>query len=123
MSDDEGSRPKPDPKPEPKQDIVFVHSPTEQGDGLRVIRKREETIEVGELRRIQEGQPIHGEVVKLNRREEHERLFDVEVLVPREEIEARGSRSGPAQVATRAYRDNWETIFGSKDDKKPSLPN
>lgn len=102
---------------EPKnKDLLFVHSPSEEGDGLRVIRKRSDTLEFGELRTLEEGRPIHGEVVKLSPRTEHERLFDVEVLVPQAEQKALAARSGPPQIATEAYRSNWESIFGQRQE-------
>jgi hypothetical protein len=103
--------------PRPKEDVLFVHSPVEGGEGYRVIRKREDTIEIGEMRAVQEGKPLQGELVKLTPRQEHERLFDVEVMVSRQEL----GHAGPAQVATDAYRANWEAIFGSRED--PELPN
>jgi hypothetical protein len=108
----------------PKQDVVFVHSPLEEGEGFRVIRKREDSLELGELRSVQEGRPIHGEMVRLSPRKEHDRLFDVEVVVPKQELAA-APRSGPAQVATSAYRRNWEAIFASPDSAsdEPDLPN
>jgi hypothetical protein len=114
--------------PPPKQDVVFVHSPAEAGDGLRVIRRRDDTIEIGEIRPVQEGKPLHGELVKLKPRQEHDRLFDVEVLASREELRqpaapAALSHAGPAQVATEAYRDNWEAIFGARSEDEPGLPN
>ncbi len=112
-----------DPAPPPKQDVVFVHSPADAGEGYRVIRKRDETIEVGEIRAVQEGRPIHGELVKLTQRKESERLFDVEVLASRQETKqpAALAHAGPAQVASDAYRANWEAIFGRRGE--PELPN
>jgi hypothetical protein len=106
--------------PKPKEDVVFVHGPLEQGEGFRVIRRRDDALELGELRSVQEGRPIHGEMVRLSPRKEHERLFNVEVLVPKP-APADPPRSGPAQVATPAYRTNWEAIFGSRDE--PDRPN
>ncbi len=115
--------------------MLFVHSPAETGDALRVIRKREDVIEVGELRPMQEGKPIHGDLVKLKPRKEHERLFDVEVLASREEMGGKSAlgHHGPAQVASDSYRANWDAIFGrgfalgsgdgSDDDGDPELPN
>lgn len=103
-----------DPPAKPA-DTIFVHSRSEQGDGFKVVRMREESIEIGEIREAKEGRPIHGDLVALKPRSEHEQLFDVEVLVPgpkRAPDEAQG-RSGPAQVATDAYRANWTAIFGS----------
>jgi hypothetical protein len=117
--------------PRPKEDVLFVHSPAEAGEGYRVIRKREDVLEVGEIRPVQEGKPIHGDLVKLKPRKEHERFFDVEVLASREEMGGKASlgHHGPAQVATEAYRSNWDSIFGggfeggSSDDGEPELPN
>lgn len=111
-----------DPAP-PKEDVVFVHGPAEGGEGYRVIRKRDDAIELGEIRAVQEGRPLHGDLVKLKPRKEHERLFDVETLVSREEVSApkQMGHAGPAQVATDAYRENWEAIFGTRED--PGLPN
>jgi hypothetical protein len=111
--------------PAKKEDVVFVHGPAEGGEGLRVIRKRDEVIELGELRSVQEGKPLHGELVKLSPREDNKRLFDVEVVVPREETQsghaALKAKSGPAQVASEAYREGWEAIFGAREE--PGLPN
>ena len=91
-----------DPAPPPKEDVVFVHGPTEGGDGYRVIRKREDVIEIGEVRAAQEGRPLHGDLVRLKPRKENERLFDVETLVSREEVALAKGHAGPAQVATDA---------------------
>ena len=66
---------------------------------------------LGEIRALEEGRPVHGEVVKLSPRQEHAQLFDVDVLVPAVD-RADASRSGPPQVATDAYRRNWDAIFG-----------
>ena len=100
----------------PVKDVVLIHSPSDSGEGYRVLRLRDSNVEVGEIRSMREGAPIHGEVVKLSQRKEHERLFDVEVLVPSPEPPAlTDGRSGPAQVATEAYRANWEMIFGGND--------
>ncbi len=99
-----------EPKPpKRKDDVVFVHGPADDGEGYRVIRKRDDALELGELKTMKEGRPIHGEVVKLSPREGQPRLFDVEVLAEAPRAEARGK--GPAQVATEAYRANWDAIF------------
>lgn len=125
--DDSGASPK---------DVVLLHSPTESGDGMRVIRKRDDAIELGELRPMREGQPIHGEVVRLTQREEHAMLFDCEVLVPRakeakEETPALQSKTeapqlahkGPARVTNDAYRGGWDAIFGPKRSNSGEAPN
>ena len=100
-----------------KDDVVFVHSKVESGEGFRVIRKRDDVIEIGEMRPVQEGKPLTGEIVKLNPRKDHEQIFDVEVLVSKDEVRGTAlGHSGPAQVATAAYRSNWETIFGAREE-------
>lgn len=111
--------------PRPKDDVLFVHSPAAEGEGYRVIRKREDTIEVGEIRAVQEGRPIHGDLVKLKPRQEHERLFDVEVLASREEMQGKAAlgHAGPAQVATASYRANWDSVFGMQTPDDSDLPN
>jgi hypothetical protein len=105
-------------EPAAREDVVFVHGPTESGAGFRVIRKREDAIEVGELRAIEEGRPVHGDVVRLRPRSEHGLLFDVEVLVEGPKAAGEPTRSGPAQVATDAYRTNWEAIFGQRQRQR-----
>lgn len=109
-----------DGEPGRKDDVVFVHSKVESGEGFRVIRKRDDVIEVGEIRPVQEGKPLTGEVVKLSPRKDHEQIFNVEVLVSKDEIRGGGGGarelSGPAQVATAAYRSNWDAIFGAHEE-------
>lgn len=97
------------------KDVVLVGARSESGS-WPVLREREETLEVGELRELQEGKPIsnHGstELVKLSRRPEHARLFDVETIAA---LPGRPSaRNGPAQVANEAYREGWELVFGDR---------
>src|SRR3954447_21929913 len=104
-----------DADPARKDDVLFVHSKAESGEGFRVTRKRADVIEVGEIRPVQEGKPLTGEMVKLSPRKDHDQIFDVEVLVSKEEALGGAARghSGPAQVATAAYRSNWDAIFGA----------
>jgi hypothetical protein len=103
--------------PSKPADVLFVHSPTPQGDGFRVLRLREDAVEVGEIRGVEEGRPIHGEVVKLTPREDHKQLFNVDVLVPGPKRLPSEARSGPPQVATDAYRENWRAIFGEPSEE------
>ena len=99
----------------PARDVAFLHSPTEDGKGVRIVRAREGGIQIGEVRALEEGQPIQGEVVTLTPREGSPRLCDVDVQY------APPPRSGgPAQVASASYRANWGAIFDSGDDDAPS---
>jgi hypothetical protein len=93
-------------------DVVLLHSPTDDGGGIRVVRARRGNIEVGEVRPLAEGKPIRGEVVTLTPRQDEPRVCDVVVQVP-----DTTTRSGPAQVATGKYRDNWEATFGGASNQ------
>ncbi len=99
-----------------KEDVVLVHSRNENGDGYKIIRKREDRIEFGELKPMVEGKPILGEIVQLKPRPDNNALYDVEVLLtkPNTSVNMETSLSGPAQVATENYRSNWEKIFKPK---------
>jgi hypothetical protein len=107
------------PPPEPDEDILFVHSPVEQGEGYRVIRRHKQSVEVGEIRNLKEGRPLQGDLVRLTQRAEHARLFNVEVILGRDQLPAATRQgTGPAQVASEAYRDNWDAIFGAREPSK-----
>ena len=96
-------------------DVVLLGPPTADGAGIHVLRAREERLETGELRGLQEGRPITGEIVSLQPRKDNPRVCDVkQSYAP----PTRASHKGPANVATEAYRDGWDEVFGTK----PSLP-
>lgn len=123
-------------------DVVLIHGPTEDQKGLRVLRAREQGLEIGEVRPIKEGQPLTGEIVRLRPRPGMPRVCDVETQVSREELDqaqraavdqaqransdpARASRAalghaGPPRVSSEAYRTNWEAIYSSANAPGPS---
>ena len=95
-------------------DIALIHGKTADGEGLRIIRQRDDRIEVGAVRPLKHGAPITGEVVSLTPRPEFPLLCDVKVELEAPAAakdRAEPSRHGPAQVATAAYRDNWDRIW------------
>ena len=103
------------PEASDKRDVALIHGRTADGEGLRILRQREERLELGEVRPLKEGRPIQGEVVSLKPRPNFPLLCDVSVELeareapsPRREPER---KSGPAQVATDTYRENWEAVF------------
>lgn len=108
------------PKPEadaadatPKEDVVLVHGRTEDG-ALQVIRKKGDELSAGELRPVEEGKPLRGNLLKLRPREEMPLLADVE-----EEIAITSpSLTGPAQVATDSYRKGWDGLWGTRKKNK-----
>jgi hypothetical protein len=101
------------------RDVAIVCGVSDDGQGVDIIRKRGERIEAGTVRRLEQGKPIHGEVVRLRPREHQPMVCDVEVEVPAPARAAsQPTTSGPAQVATEEYRRNWDAIYGR--NKKPS---
>jgi hypothetical protein len=110
---------------EPKgSDLALIHGRTADGTGLRIIRRREDRIELGALRPLQDGVPISGEVVSLTPRPEFPLLCDVKVEVAasaQPTDTAAPARHGPAQVATDRYRENWDRIWPKKSE--PELTN
>ncbi|GAB4215466.1 MAG: hypothetical protein OHK0013_41080 [Sandaracinaceae bacterium] len=102
------------------EDVILPHARTEDGRGVHVLRKRGDTVEAGVLRALEEGRPIHGELVRLERRPGTP-LFDVHV-----ELDARPpsaeKRGRPPKVATRAFRAGWDEIWGRgrATDEEPS---
>jgi len=106
----------------PATDVVILGPPTADGAGVHVLRAREEKVELGELRPLAEGRPLAGEVVTLAPRKDNPRVCDVKDSYRPPSVAAATSlalsHKGPAKVATEAYRDGWDEIFG----KKPSPP-
>jgi hypothetical protein len=103
-----------------KTDVVLLHSPTDDGKGMRVIRARDGLIEAGEVRPLEEGKAITGDVVQLKPRERAPHLCDVSVAysvpksaAPAAEANPRTPHKKPAQVANATYRDSWDRIFGT----------
>ncbi len=112
------------------QDVVMIHSATDDG-GYRVIRQRDNQLEVGTMHTLKDGQPIHGEVVSLTPRPEAPFVCDVKVEVPspvhatdgaasaentnklRAMPEPMRLKNGPAQVASDTYRRGWDDIWGN----------
>lgn len=123
------------PSRKPK-DLVLVHGRTKDGNGLGVIRARDERIEIGTMRPLEEGKPIHGEVVKLTPRPEMPLLFDAETqftapeapgakTAPASDSGQSGGTSGvgPPQVASDAYRKNWDAIWKRSPSRRDKLVN
>jgi hypothetical protein len=107
-------------------DVVVMHGPTDDGEGTRVLRARPGRVEPGEVRPMREGRPVAagGEIVRLEQRADAPALFDVHVdyVVPAAVAPPKDRpQDGPPQVATPAYRENWELTFGSRKDGHRAL--
>jgi hypothetical protein len=121
------------PETRASSDVVLVHGVSDDGKSLAVLRARNNTLEAGVVRALGEGEPLDGEILKLTPRPECPVVCDVEVTVPRGALTAKGGsdgrpdtramqhaeprRTGPAQVATPRYRDNWDAIWQRKPTK------
>ena len=118
-------------------DVALIHGVTPDG-GFRILRARDNRLELGAVRPLKEGVPITGEVVKLRPRENCPVLCDVEVqlkapelpsdrqvrqLSPAPDAEVSHARSGPAQVATDEYRKNWDAIWSQPQQRQRKLAN
>lgn len=101
-------------------DIALIHGRTDDGRGLKILRRRQDRIEAGAVMPLVPGKPIVGEVVRLEPRKESPLLCDVHVeYAP--PAEARPTTAGPAQVASDRYRQNWDLVFGKSPTKEPAL--
>lgn len=110
-------------------DVALLGGPTSDGKGVSILRARQGRLEAGEVRPLESGKPIAGEVVSLKPRQAFPMICDVEThmaapqeAAPKETGDVARRRSGPAQVASDAYRENWETIY-RRSKKEPELLN
>lgn len=101
--------------------------------GVSVLRCREGSVEIGELREAKSGEPLLGELVNLTPRTDHPEVFDVEVLAkgPLAQQKERASdalvaktgherslgHKGPSRVTSDAYRENWDAVFPPRSSK------
>lgn len=135
----------PQKPPSGRKDLLLVGGPTDDGSGVKVLRSRQERLEVGTLHPLKHGQSIHGDVVKLTPHPRHAGLFEVETEVaglgpkapplrveaeapfrdtpPRAQPDERATPGGPAAVATDAYRRNWDAIWSRPSRGARKLPN
>ncbi len=93
------------------EDVALLYSRSEDGQSYGVLRRRKDEIQVGTLRALEEGKPIHGEVVTLRQRADSSVLFDVET---EHAVAPMRKPSGPARITTREYRKGWDSIWSAK---------
>jgi hypothetical protein len=97
------------------EDKVLIRGVSADGEKLAVLRARGDRVEAGVVSKVKEGEPLHGELVKLTPHPEFPLLCDVEVAYAGAQGNApKLSHGGPAQVASDSYRANWDAIFSKK---------
>lgn len=116
------------------EDVVLLAGPTADQRGVMVLRKRDDRVELGEVRPVEQGKSLAGDLVKLVPRAGQPRICDVETTFSAEErialagkaergadrMVARRAHHGPPQVATQRYRDNWSTIYERRGPVDPA---
>ncbi|HTM45007.1 MAG TPA: hypothetical protein VL137_08640 [Polyangiaceae bacterium] len=116
------------PRSRKEDDVALICAVSPDGDGVHVLRRRNNRIEAGVAHALREGEPIHGEVVKLTPRKNFPLLCDVEVQLASPEhaapsdVPSNRETTGPAQVASDSYRRNWDAIWKRPTNTK-RLPN
>jgi len=116
----------------PIRDLIFPIAPPRPDGGQGIVRLRGPAdapepaqIQTGVLYPVEHGQPLHGGLLLsltkegqgLRVVEEHGSVGEnqsgvTDHAISQAEFEA---RSGPAQVATVAYREGWDRVFNRKD--------
>lgn len=102
------------------QDVVLLHRPTADGEGVHALRARRNRLELAEIRPLKEGQPIlAGEVARLKPREEMPFVCDVEVVYEAPRPPASSAHAGPPRISSETYRRNWDRVFSSVRPQRP----
>jgi len=113
---------------EHEHDLVMLHGPTDDGEGVTALRSRSGKMELAEIRPMKDGVDVsRNEIVSLKPHEDAPFLCDVETVYSPEEIEEsdRGANAhaGPPRVSSDSYRKNWGKIFTAKRGAKKPLLN
>lgn len=111
-----------DNDPKITKDIAFITG--QNAEGHRLVTRIQGTDEkptrlmMGELRPVQDGVPLTGELVRLERSADGSH-YKVETLVEdpyRKEREQARNQSRRTFGSTAKMRENWDRIFGPKPD-------
>jgi hypothetical protein len=98
------------PAPSAPKDIAILSGPTEDGQGARMVRIREDgEVSAGEIRPLREGESLqHSEVVRLRPLDASQRVCEVEVLhsPQRLKAEGHGAQQGDDRRPEREHREH-----------------
>lgn len=107
-------------------DLALLGPKTPAGHKVMRIKGDKEgpkEIVLGEIRPVKEGEPILGDVVRLDRKGDSN-VFGVETILEnpmKPEPQSGGRR--PPMVSSEAYREGWERVFGNKPPKADDTVN
>ena len=121
------TKPDADPPAAPS-DWAIVTRPTEDAAGARILRVQGDSVHAGEVRALVSGVPLAegAEVVRMKPIATNGvtpgPIFEVESMYKRAPAGdgPAAKKKGPAQVASREYRSNWDTVFARKDQGAPN---
>ncbi len=101
-----------------------MHGRTADG-ALQFLRKKGDELSAGELRPVEEGKPLRGNLLRLRPRAESPLVADVEeeivITAPGAADRSATERTGPARVATDSYRKGWEGLWGARSKRKSQI--
>lgn len=110
-----------DKKRKPIGQVVLLEPPKDEGSRALILQG--DQVQEGTIGGMKEGQPLNGkEVIQLGPHPQSPFVYNLMERVSFEPDTPEESTSkGPAKVTSRAYRSNYDSIFGRKDDD--ALPN
>lgn len=91
----------------PGEDFVVLGPKTEDGRQTAIRHREDHTVELCEVYPVQDGRPIS----------ENSEIVQLSGEGPVYRVES-STRKGPAKVANRAFRENYDAIFGKKAASK-----
>lgn len=95
-----------------KKEIAILGQSCEHGIPMIRINPETKTMGVGMLQPAPEGQPLPEGAEHVHLEHHHGNVFSLRTLA---------AGNGPAQVASSAYRNNYDTIFGTRPRGKQYL--
>ncbi len=98
------------------RDLVLISGVDPDRKEVHVLKPVQEGVEAAVLRPVEEGKPIQGDLVRLRPREDVPVVAELETLMrhPDHPDDPRRRHKGPPMVASEAYRQGWEMIFGAR---------
>jgi len=96
----------------PKEHIVLLEPPSEEGSEALLVSD-DGTVEHGHLGGVKEGQNLNGmDMIQLAPHRNSPMVWSVK---DRMSFRSEEGSKGPAKVTSKAFRDNYDLIFGDGD--------